>query len=160
MTFFWLRSFLFSLGPFLFAKNFWLGTVLFAKGTVPNTKNYIFFINLQTTTLISSLIFPKLLSTDSFKIISAIFCGFVTSISSKRYLTHNSLFLYSILESKIPSLHITIMSLFSISLSQAFTWWDGPHIYVEENIKNGRIICDLLKPMELLFEFFYYFLYM
>lgn len=42
-----------------------------------------------------------------------------------------------------------LYSIFSISLSQAFTWWDGPHIYVEENIKNGRIICDLLKPMEL-----------
>lgn len=47
-----------------------------------------------------------------------------------------------------------LYSIFSISLSQAFTWWDGPHIYVEENIKNGRIICDLLKPMELKTQLF------
>ena len=47
-----------------------------------------------------------------------------------------------------------LYSIFSISLSQAFTWWDGPHIYVEENIKNGRIICDLLKPMELQTQLF------
>ena len=37
-----------------------------------------------------------------------------------------------------------LYSIFSISLSQAFTWWDGPHIYVEENIKNGRI--DFTSP--------------
>lgn len=47
-----------------------------------------------------------------------------------------------------------LYSIFSISLSQAFTWWDGPHVYVEENIKNGRIICDLLKPMELQTQLF------
>ena len=39
-----------------------------------------------------------------------------------------------------------LYSIFSISLSQAFTWWDGPHIYVEENIKNGRIpFSNLIK---------------
>ena len=47
-----------------------------------------------------------------------------------------------------------LYSIFSISLSQAFTWWDGPHIYVGENIKNGRIICDLLKPIELQTQLF------
>lgn len=47
-----------------------------------------------------------------------------------------------------------LYSIFSISLSQSFTWWDGPHIYVEENVRNGRIICDLLKPMELKTQLF------
>ena len=48
-----------------------------------------------------------------------------------------------------------LYSIFSISLSQAFTWWDGPHIYVEENIKNGlrtgRGYCIEVKKMEELY---------
>lgn len=41
-----------------------------------------------------------------------------------------------------------IYSTASIALSQAFTWWSGPHIYVESYVKNGKIILDLLKPVD------------
>lgn len=41
-----------------------------------------------------------------------------------------------------------IYSTASIALSQAFTWWSGPHIYVESYVRNGKIIFDLLRPVD------------
>lgn len=36
----------------------------------------------------------------------------------------------------------------SVALSQTFTWWDGPHIYVANNVRKGNIILDLFRPID------------
>ena len=48
-----------------------------------------------------------------------------------------------------------IYSIASIAMSQSFTWWDGPHLYVVENVKNGKIITDFLKPIDFEIQLFY-----
>lgn len=42
----------------------------------------------------------------------------------------------------------------SVILSEILQWWDGPHFYIEAQIRRGSIISDLIRPVYFPFQLF------